>query len=83
MWDRFDDAMDDIRDDIVDTRNRMAEVEAKIKELGGEVPAWDGPVKGNTPGPSGTYQDGLSEENQYDARLAKLKRILAELENKD
>jgi len=82
IWDRYDDAMDDIDRDIRDERAIIRELEAKIRKLGGEVPKWNKPTDKSAKDHNEMYQQHYSKSLDYGYRRQELQKLVAQLEGK-
>ena len=57
IWDRFDDAHDDVLKDIHDnSQSEIEKLEKKLKATGIEYKPFKAPEFGNEPGPQGWYE---------------------------
>ena len=62
IWDRFDDAHDDLRDDIYDSKNKIEKLQAKLKSAQISYQPFAEPKSGGEAGPRGWYEDTQREE---------------------
>ena len=75
IWDRFDDAHDDLINDIRDNERKIEELQAKLKKAGISYKPYEEPEPHNEPGPQGWYEDTQREESavaSYENYLRKL-----------
>ncbi len=75
IWDRFDDAHDDLRNDIFDKQRKIEELQANLKKAGISYNPFEAPDSHNEPGPQGWYEDTQREESAlacYKSYLSKL-----------
>lgn len=77
IWDRFDDAHDDVIKDIRDIQRDIRVLEARLKTAGIEYAPFKAPESGGEPGPQGWYDDTLNEERAYDRYRDYLRGLLA------
>ena len=88
IWDRWDDAMDDIRDERYELNREIQELEGRLRELGVSVPPDDGALPASPDSDDATswadraYSEGYGELLSRRARLAKLRRALKHHEEK-
>ncbi len=61
-WDRFDDAHDDVRDEIFENKRKIEKLQAKLKKAGISFKPFEEPKSHNEPGPQGWYEDTVREE---------------------
>ncbi len=78
IWDRFDDAHDDLLDDIHAIRRRVETLKASLREAGVEFPAFEKPASKDEPGPQGWYEDTMSEESAWLSYESHLRKLLAD-----
>jgi hypothetical protein len=62
IWDRFDDAHDDLIKDISANENTIQELQAKLDAAGITYKPFEQPASGKEPGPQGWYEDTQREE---------------------
>ena len=75
IWDRFDDAHDDVIKDIHANERKIEKLQEKLRAAGVEYLPFKAPEPGNETGPQGWYEDTLSEESglsKYESYLRKL-----------
>lgn len=77
IWDRFDDAHDDLRDDIYDHKHKIEKLEVKLKKAGISYEPYEEPKSHNEPGPQGWYEDTQREEMAMSAYEDYLTGLLA------
>jgi hypothetical protein len=78
IWDRYDDAMDDLRDDAIDLKAENRELEKKLIDLGVKFDPYIKPKEGTIRDHNDMYWDKSSENISLEARNRYLKRLLAE-----
>ena len=76
IWDRFDDAHDDLRDDIFDNQRKIEELQANLKKAGISYNPFEAPESHNEPGPQGWYEDTQREESALANYEIYLNRLL-------
>ena len=76
IWDRFDDAHDDVLSDIRDTKNEIEILQNRLKTAGIEYPPFKPPESQNDPGPQGWYEDTQREESAYRIYRSRLQKLL-------
>lgn len=62
IWDRFDDAHDDLRDEIFKKESKVEALQAKLDAAGITYKPYQAPGSGNESGPQGWYEDTQGEE---------------------
>jgi hypothetical protein len=74
IWDRFDDAHDDLLDE-----SREA-LQKKLDEARITYPEFRPPPSGNKPGPQGWYEDTMAEESSWSSYRGTLQKLSDERE---
>jgi len=82
IWDRYDDAMDDLRDDKIDLNAKIGELEKKLTELGVKFDPYIKPEEESVRDHNEMYWNDSRVNISLEARYNYLKRILAEADGK-
>ena len=80
IWDRYDDAMDDLRDDAIDIKTENHELEKKLTDLGVKFDRYVKPKEGSIRDHNEMYWEKSSENISLEARNRYLKQLLADAE---
>ena len=78
IWDRFDDAHDDLLDDIHVIRRRVEVLQANLKKAAIDFSPFEKPASNKEPGPQGWYEDTMSEESAWLRYESYLRQLLAD-----
>ena len=76
IWDRFDDAHDDLLHDIRDRKRHIRDLEARLEKAGISYKPYEEPASANKSGPQGWYEDTQSEESALAMYETYLKQLL-------
>jgi len=76
IWDRFDDAHDDVLKDIRQIRSEIDVLQARLKTAGVAYSPFKSPESSGEPGPQGWYQDTVDEESAYASYRTYLRTLL-------
>jgi hypothetical protein len=80
IWDRFDDAHDDLLDEIHESRSEAEALQKKLDEARVTYPEFRPPPSGNKPGPQGWYEDTMAEESSWSSYRDTLQKLSDERE---
>jgi hypothetical protein len=83
IWDRFDDAHDDLRSDIFENKNKIETLKARLDAAGIAYKPYQAPESGGEPGPQGWYEDTQREEAALAAYEAYLSGLLIRAQDAD
>jgi hypothetical protein len=78
IWDRFDDAHDDVLKDIHKSEREIDKLKEQLKAAGVEFLPFKSPESGNESGPQGWYQDTLQEDSALSSYESYLRKVLRE-----
>lgn len=76
IWDRWDDAMDDLRDDEFDLKRKIGELEERLTQLGIDVPPRNKGGKRDAKDHNEMYQNKSLEVIALEARKSSLQKLL-------
>jgi hypothetical protein len=82
IWDRWEDAMDDLRDERADLNREIEKLEERLRAMGVPVPPeGTNPEDSGDPGSSTSwadqaYSEGYNEVLSRQARLVRLRKLL-------
>jgi hypothetical protein len=83
IWDRYDDAMDDLRDDAIDLKAENRELEKKLTDLGVKFKPETKYEEDSVRDHNDMYWNKSSENISLEARNRYLKQMLAEAEGEE
>ena len=76
IWDRFDDAHDDLLRGIRDNKNKVDELKGRLDKAGITYKPYEALEPRNEPGPQGWYEDTQREELSLAAYESYLRGLL-------
>ena len=76
IWDRFDDAHDDVLKDVRQIKSEIQVLQARLKTAGITYQPFIVPDPSGEPGPQGWYQDTVDEESAYSSYRGYLRTLL-------
>lgn len=86
IWDRFDDAMDDVSDEELDVLDQVRDLERQLRDLGEPLPTdppWEPVPTYETDSPADrAYREAFHELAHHRARRDRLVELVAEARNR-